>query len=68
MSAPNYWACHSTEVSAKFSGYHTAYCRQDCKEEHLHEEQVPTGTMTCRSCGNVWEDGNISEFPELLPS
>ncbi len=60
---PTCWLCGSRNVQAKFTGYSTAECKKGCQLRHSHQETLPSGTLHCRACGNMWQELDISMYP-----
>jgi len=52
------WMCASFDVTVRFLEYRRAFCARGCKEDHEHHEDIPVHELSCKSCGNQWEDGS----------
>ncbi len=63
---PTCWKCGSEQVTVRFIGYGATYHKKgECETTCVRGKpcgEPPQGVLTCRSCGNVWKDGDISEF------
>lgn len=60
---PTCWKCGSDQVTVRFTGYAPVFHKKsECACTTSPCGEVPHGALTCRACGNVWKDGNISEF------
>ena len=62
---PTCWECGSQNVTVRFLGYLPVFHKTgECACATSPCSEVPSGQLTCGACGNVWKDGNISEFYE----
>lgn len=62
---PECWRCGGSDVLVRFAGHLPVYHRSDecdCPPGKDPCGEVPDGRLCCRSCGNVWRDGDVSEF------
>ena len=60
---PLCWMCGSRDVRVVFKRYSRFYCKRGCPEDHQHFEDIPDFTMTCRTCGNVWDEPGEEYLP-----
>lgn len=60
---PRCWLCGSSDVRVRFKEYAPTACKKGCTEDHSHEGSEAVTDMTCRRCGNAWEDGSGDFLP-----
>lgn len=67
-STPTCWRCGSQRVRVRFLGKQpTFHAAKECDCPHKVTKENPCGwasqgELTCDGCGNVWIDGDISEY------